>query len=188
MDTINTTFIKYPLEEIIKNRRGRSENCLISDWRSKRLMSSMLENSIARRDWEDLEEESDMKMVRIDSSLENIKPIDRGVSEYWSNVLHYYWPIAYHGLFLMMIIFIVGPWIGLSCNEEDSLAITNDRFFLWRPIAALSSYSALKSSQKFSRGACSYRLYCTNKNTDGEPVRRRASFLKRKRNLKDLID
>ncbi|XP_034935186.1 uncharacterized protein [Chelonus insularis] len=177
MDTINTTFIKYPLEEIIKNRRGRSENCLISDWRSKRLMSSMLENSIARRDWEDLEEESDMKM-----------PIDRGVSEYWSNVLHYYWPIAYHGLFLMMIIFIVGPWIGLSCNEEDSLAITNDRFFLWRPIAALSSYSALKSSQKFSRGACSYRLYCTNKNTDGEPVRRRASFLKRKRNLKDLID
>ncbi|KAK0094260.1 hypothetical protein PV326_011407 [Microctonus aethiopoides] len=129
-----------------------------------------------------------MKMLKINSSMDTIKSIDRGVSKYWGDLLRYHWPIAIQSFFLVIIILTFGPWIGLRCNDNIPIDDnTNDHSSSWWPLIGYTETS--KSPMTITRETCTYGYFCSTKNSQsGESVRRKASFLKRKRYLKDLID
>ncbi|XP_057330499.1 uncharacterized protein LOC130670900 [Microplitis mediator] len=184
--------MSYPFK-VLNARRGHSADCLISDWRLKSQLTPP-ETSLAHRNLDTskgngLEENSNMNVrkFKINSSLETIK-IDRGVSEYWSNMLRYHWPIAVQSTCLIIIIVLLGPWIGLRCNQDFDFNSNENKFSLWPPFNSMPSYSSFRAG-RYNYGGCNYGLYCGGiKTADGELVRRKASFLKRKRNHKELID
>ncbi|CAG5087651.1 Protein of unknown function [Cotesia congregata] len=181
-----------PLKGILNARRGHSAESIISDWRFKSQLAP-LEMSIARRDLNNNTKPKEamdiilkVKTLEINSSFDTMK-IDRGISEHWSNVLRYRWPIVVQSVFLIIIIAILGLRIGLRDNQDPGIHSNYNKFSLWPPFNSISP-STFKASD-YSYGGCNYGFYCGGiKTTDGELVRRKASFLKRKRNLKELID